>query len=199
MRTRWVANMIIASSMIVLASCGTGTGTGPRPEPVRANPRQAASPIPPVNNPRDVAAVAHRTCDLLTSEEAKKFGLDLPPTPSEGLFGTVYCTWAKTTPELYTVRRVSITVFTNNPTLEAEYNQDRGRPSFELTDILGYPALVSRPDAGSPSCDVDIKLANRQSVSINYDSKEFSNNPQQSCEVAKQVAAAVVMNVPLKS
>lgn len=199
MRTRWVANMIVASSMIVLASCGTGTGTGPRPEPVRSDPRPATSPIPPVHNPRDVAAVAHRTCDLLTSEEAKKFGLDLPPTPSEGLFGTVYCDWAHTTPELYTVRRVSITVFTNNPTLEAEYNQSRDRPSFELTDILGYPALVSRPAADSPSCAVDIKLANRQSVSINYESREFNNNPQHSCEAAKQVAAAVVMNVPLKS
>jgi Protein of unknown function (DUF3558) len=191
--------MIVASSMIVLASCGTGTGMGPRPEPVRSDPRQAASPIRPVNNPRDVAAVAHRTCDLLTSEEAKKIGLDLPPTPSEGLFGTVYCTWAKTTPELYTVRRVSVTVFTNNPTLEVGYNQDRNRPSFELTDVLGYPALVSRPAAGSPSCAIDIKLANRQSVSINYESRELNKTPQQPCDEAKQVAAAVVMNVPLKS
>jgi len=58
---------------------------------------------------------------------------------------------------------------------------------------------VSRPTADSPSCAVDIKLANRQSVSINYVSRELNNNPQQSCEVAKQVAAAVVMNVPLKS
>ena len=191
--------MIVASSVIVLVSCSTGTGTGPRPEPVRSGPGQAASPIPPVNNPRDVAAVAHRTCDLLTSEEAKKFRLDLPPTPSDGLFGTVYCTWAQTTPELYTVRRVSITVFTDNPTLEVEYNLDRNRPSFELTDVLGYPALVSRPAVGSPSCAIDIKLANRQSVSINYESRELNKAPQQPCEEAKQVAAAVVMNVPLKS
>jgi len=191
--------MIAASSMIVLASCGTGTSTGPPAEPVRSNPTQTASPIPPVSNPRDVAAVAHRTCDLLTPQEAKRFGLDLPPTPSDGLFGTVYCGWASTTPDLYTVRRVSISVFTNNPTLEVGYNQDRGRPSFALTDILGYPALVSRPSADVPICDVDIKLANRQSVSINYEARDLSNNPQQSCEVAKQVAAAVLMNVPLKS
>jgi hypothetical protein len=152
-----------------------------------------------VKNPRDVAAIAHRTCELLTSQEAKGFGLDLPPSPSEGLFGTVYCAWTSTTPELYTVRRVSISVFTNNPTLEAAYNQDRGLPSFELTDIADYPALVSRSSADLPICDVDIKLAERQSVSINYESKELNQNPQQSCQVAKQVAAAVVLNVPLKS
>lgn len=113
----------------------------------------------------------------------------------------MYCAWTTTTNDLYTVKRVSISVFTDNPTLEAAYNQDRGLPSFALTDIAGYPALVSRSNANSPSCDVDVKLAERQSVSINYESKEFDNNPQQSCVVAKQVAAVVVMmmNVPPKS
>lgn len=196
MRTRSVASMITISSVIGLAGCGTSTG--PPPEPVRSSHRPAASLIPPVSNPRDVAAVAHRTCDLLTPAQAKGFGLDVPPAPSEGLFGTVYCEWTTTTSELYTVRRASISVFTNNPTLEAAYHNDRGRPSFELTDIAGYPALVSRLNADLPICDVDIKLAERQSVSINYESKEFDRNPQQSCEVAKQVATAVVMNVPLK-
>jgi hypothetical protein len=43
------------------------------------------------------------------------------------------------------------------------------------------------------------KTADRQSVSITYDSKEFNSNPQQSCEAAKQIAAAVVLNVPLKN
>jgi hypothetical protein len=33
-------------------------------------------------------------------------------------------------------------------------------------------------------------------VTVIFESKEFSNNPQQSCEVGKQVAAAVVMNLP---
>jgi hypothetical protein len=193
-RIRWAASWIAAGSVVVLASCSTGTP----PEPVRSSPRQAAGPIPLVKNPRDVAAIAHRTCDLLTSQEAKKFGLGLPPSPSEGLFGTVFCAWTSTTPELYTVRRISISVFTNNPTLEATYNQDRNLPTFELTDIAGYPALVSRSNADLPICDIDIKLAERQSVSINYQSRELNNNPQQSCQVAKQVAAVVVMNVPLK-
>ncbi|MGH3547742.1 MAG: DUF3558 domain-containing protein [Pseudonocardiaceae bacterium] len=195
MRTGSIAKMIAAGSVIVLAGCGTG----PPPQPVRSSSRTATSPIPPVKNPRDVAAVAHRTCDLLTPRQAKGFGLDVPPAPADGLFGTVFCAWTTTTSDLYRVRRVSISVVTNNPTLEVAYNQDRGLPSFALIDIAGYPALVSRSNADWPSCDVDIKLAERQSVSISYESKEFANNPQQSCEVAKQVAAAVVLNVPLRS
>lgn len=194
MRTRLAASMIVCSSVLVLAACGTGTGA----EPVRPSPTQAVSPIPAVKNPRDVAAMARRTCELLTLQQAKAFSLDLPPAPSDGLFGTVYCVWTSTTRDRSMVRRVAISVMTNNPTLEVAYNQWQGRPSFELTEIAGYPVLVSRSNADLPSCDIDIKPAERQSVSITYDSKEFNSNPQQSCEVGKQVAAAVLMNLPPK-
>lgn len=197
MRTRRAASMLAAGSVIALVGCGTGTGA--TPEPVRPSPTQAASPIPPVKDPRDVAAIAQRTCELLTPEQAKGFGLDIPPTPSDGLFDTVYCVWKSTMRDGSMLRRLAVSVMTNNPTLEVAYIQERGRPSFELTEIAGYPAVVSRSNADLPSCGVAIKPAERQSVSITYDSKEFNSNPQQSCEVAKQVAAAVVMNVPLKS
>ena len=89
-------------------------------------------------------------------------------------------------------------MFTDNPTLEVGYAQDRGRPSFELAEISGYPALVSRPLADEPICDIDVKPAERQSFSVTYESRELKNDPQQSCEVGKQVAAAVLMNLPLK-
>jgi hypothetical protein len=96
-------------------------------------------------------------------------------------------------------KRLSVSVTTNNATLEASYNQYRSRPDFNLVEIAGYPALISRSNVNLPSCDIDIKLAERQSVSITYIAREFSSNPQQSCVAAKQVMAAVVMNVPPKS
>jgi hypothetical protein len=34
---------------------------------------------------------------------------------------------------------------------------------------------------------------------VGYNSKEFDKNPQQACEINKQVAAAVLMNLPAKS
>ncbi len=197
MSTGLVAGAIAAGSVISLVGCGTGTGVPP--EPVRPSLTQAASPIPPVKNPLDVAAMARRTCELLTPQQAKGFGLDLPPTPSEALFGTVSCMWLSTTPERETVKQLDISVFTNNPTLEVAYSKGQGLPFFELTDIAGYPAIVTRTNADIPSCGIDVKTAERQSVTVIYDSKEFSKNPQQSCEAAKQIAAAVVMNVPLKN
>ena len=42
-------------------------------------------------------------------------------------------------------------------------------------------------------------MVERQSVSVSYDSKVFNNDPQRACEVGKQVAAAVLMNLPPKS
>ncbi len=197
MRSGLVAGMIAAGSVIALAGCGGGTGAAP--EPVRPSPPQAASPIPLVKNPRDVAAMARRTCELLTPEQAKGFGLDLPPTPSDGLFGTLRCEWLSTTRERETLSQLDISVFTNNPTLEVAYSKRQGLPFFELTEIAGYPALVSRTNADLPFCDIDVKPAERQSVSVSYHSKLFNNNPQQSCEVGKQVAAAVLMNLPPKS
>jgi hypothetical protein len=198
MRTRLTATVITAGSLIALASCGTGTGTPPQPS--RSSPTQAAaSPIPPVKNPRDVAAIAHRTCDLLTPQQAKNFGLDVPPAPSDGPFGTQYCVWQNITSDGLMTKRLSISVTTNNPTLEVSYNQYRSRPDFNLSEIAGYPALISRSNANLPSCDIDIKLADRQSVSIAYIARDFSSNPAQSCVAAKQIMAAVVMNVPPKS
>jgi hypothetical protein len=197
MRVRLVATVIAAGSVIVLAGCGRSTNAAP--EPTRASPSESSSPIPSVKNPRDVTAMARRPCELLTPQQATAFGLDLPPKQLSGLLGTLRCKWTSTTRDRRTFRTVDISMFTNNPTLEVGYNQDRGRPSFELTEIAGYPALVSRPLTDDPSCDIDVKPAERQSVSVSYESMELESSPEQSCVVGKQIAAAVVMNLPTKS
>jgi hypothetical protein len=143
--------------------------------------------------------MTQRPCELLTPQQATGFALDLPPKQMDGLFSTLECEWTSTTRERQLLRFVHIRMFTNNPTLEVAYNQDRDRPFFELTEIFGYPALVSRSIADLAICDIDVKPAERQSVSVTYESKEFNNNPQQACEVGKQVAAVVLMNLPPKS
>ncbi len=197
MRARLVTSVIAAGSVIALAGCGTGAG--PAQEPGQSSPTQAASPIPPVENPRDVAAMAQRPCELLSPQQIAEFGLDSPPKQLEGLLGTLRCKWTSATPDRRTLRTVDISMFTDNLTLEIAYNQDQDRPFFELTEIAGYPALVSRTNAELPICDIDVKPAERQSFSVTYESKEFNDNPQQSCEVGKQVAAAVLTNLPPKS
>jgi uncharacterized protein DUF3558 len=200
MRTRLLASLVAAGSVLVAAGCSSGTDAAP--ESAQASPAPVASPIPPVKNPRDVAAMARRPCELLTSQQATGFGFDLPPEESGGMFGTLDCQWRKTSREQELVRKVDLTMFTNNPTLEVAYSRDhRGLPFFELTEVAGFPAIVTRTNADIARCDIDVKAAERQSVTVIYQSEEqaLKNNPQQSCEVGKQIAAAVLMNLPPKS
>jgi hypothetical protein len=188
--------MVTVGLVIMLVGCGSGMGAAP--EPVRLNPTEAVSPIPLVKNPRDVAAMARRPCELLTSQQAAGFGLDLPPKQYDAALGDVGCKWTSTTRDRRIFRTVYISTFTNNPTLEVVYRRERGRPFFELTEIAGYPAIVTRSNPDLPHCNVDVKPAELQSVSVSYDSDTFNNDPRQACVVGKQVAAAVLMNLPLK-
>lgn len=198
MRTWQAAGVIAIASVAALVGCGERQGAAPERD--RPSTPQATSPIPPVTkSPRDVAAMARRPCELLTAQQAKGFGLDLPPDQMDGLLGTLRCEWTATSRDRQTMKTVNVSMFTDNPTLEAVYNRRQSYPFFELTEVSGYPAVVTRTNADDPSCDITIKPAERQSVSVGYRNKEFSNNPQQSCEINKQVAAAVLMNLPPKS
>lgn len=197
MRTHLVGGLFAAGAVITLAACGTSTSA----PPAAAQPSSglAASPIPPVKNPRDITALARRPCELLTAKQAKEFSLDLPPRQYNAGLGDLGCEWKTTSHNQDLVRKVQIDTFTNNPTLEVAYNKDRNLPFFELTEIAGYPAIVTRLNENIPICDIDVKPAERQSFTLTYEGLEFRSNPQQSCEVGKQVAAAVLMNLPLKS
>jgi hypothetical protein len=156
--------------------------------------------IPAIKNPRDVTAVANRPCMLLTAQQAAGFRLDMPPDQLSGLRGTQRCMWTKTTvPDRQIVRMVNVSMSTNGPAFETVYDRDRGLPSFELADLSGYPAIVTRTNTKSPICTIKIKTTEGQSLSVDYEDKELANNPQKSCETGKQVATAVLMNVPTKS
>ncbi|MGQ0778997.1 MAG: DUF3558 domain-containing protein [Pseudonocardiales bacterium] len=187
---------VVVGFVLLLAGCGADPDSGQQPG---SSSSSAVSPIPSVENPRDVAAMSLRTCELLTPQQAEGFGLDLPPVQLDGLFGTVDCEWNTRIRDGRVVRRVSISVFTNNPTLDVIYNRRTSFASFDLTAVGGYPAIVARPVADLPICNIDVKPAERQSVSLTYDSDELGDNPQQACEVGKQVAEAVLTNLPLKS
>lgn len=199
MRTRQVASLMVAGCLIFVVSCGDNLDSGQSSGSNQSSSSSVVSPILPVQNPRDVAAMAGRTCELLTTQQVRGFGLDLSPLQSDGLFGTVDCEWRTTTSDRRVVKRLFVSVFINNPTLEVVYNRRDGFASFELTAIEGYPATVTRSNANLPVCSVDVKAAERQSVTVTYRSDEFDNDPQQACVVGKQVAEAVLMNLPLKT
>lgn len=196
MMTRLAASVIATGCVAALAGCGSGTSAPPKP--VEPTATHATSPIPTVKNPRDITAIARRPCELLTAQQASGFGLDLPPTQYDAALDGVGCRWMSTTRDRRTYRTVIIDTFTNNLTLEAVYAREHGHPFFELTDIAGYPATVTRSNPDLPYCNIDVKPAEAQSFSVSYHSDTFNSDPQQACVVDKQVAAAVLMNLPPK-
>lgn len=191
MRSRFVAGLVVVGVIVVgagavaLAGCGAGTAGAP----------DAQSVIPRVENPRDVRAVADRPCDLLTPQQAADFGLDRPPRELPGALGGVDCEWRSSQADVW----VYISTATGKPTFEEVYGQRGMFHYFELTEIGGYPAIVSRTDAALPVCDIDLKAGEDQSVTVSYDSTAFNKIPQQGCVVGKRVARAVLQNLPPKA
>jgi Protein of unknown function (DUF3558) len=199
------ASVIAASSVLVLTGCA-GATSAPAPATLRPpatlgpSPTQPVGPIPPVNNPRDITAMTRRPCDVLTAQQAIGFRLDLPGDQLAGLHDTLRCQWTTTTGSAREiVRMVDVSLSADNAAFEAAYSRDRGLAFFELTNIAGYPAIVTRTNPNLPICTVKVKVAEQQSISVDYEDKVLNKNPQQSCEVGKRVAAAVLANVPPKS
>jgi hypothetical protein len=200
------ASLIAVSSVIMTGCAGATSAPAPAPATLRPpatlspSPTQALGPIPPVNNPRDVTTMTRRPCDVLTPQQATGFRLDLPGDQLAGLHGTLRCQWTTTTGTAREiVRMVDVSLSADNSSFEAAYSRDRGLAFFELTNIADYPAIVTRTNPNLPICTVRLKVAEKQSISVDYEDKTLNKNPQQSCEVGKRVAAAVLTNVPPKS
>lgn len=172
---------VMAGWLIASAGCSDGI------------PAQGAhQPIPRVEKPRNIDAIAERPCELLKPKQAAEFGLDLPPRQLAGKLGNVGCEWRSSGLDVW----VYISTFTDKLTLEEVYDRREVLPYFEITEIGGYPAIVSRTDATLPVCDIDIKPAERQSVTVTYDWTALHKTPQQGCVVGKRVAEAVLKNLP---
>lgn len=181
-----VAGVIVASSLVALAGCGyLEKANG-------AEKADAARAVPRVEKPRNIAAVADRPCELLNPQQAARFGLDRPPRQIPGRLGSMDCEWRSSKADVW----VYISTFTNRLTLEEVYTRRESLPYFELTRIGGYPAIVSRTDESLPVCDIDIKPAERQSVTVSFDSTEFNKQPQQGCVVGRRIAETVLSNLP---
>lgn len=186
------AACLVAAAWMLLSNCGgvPNDGQSPLGPPSTV---VAASPIAPVRHPRDVTALASRPCTLLTSQQAARFGLDQPPQQVDDHPGKPVCEWTNSSGD-----RISLSALTADLTLESVYRKRHSFAFFELTEISGYPATVSRASANLPTCDIDLKPAERQTVSLTYESHELGRDMQQACEVGKQVAMTVLMNLPPK-
>lgn len=186
-RSRVAAGVVVTGSLLASVGCGAlaGEQQANEVEPVESR-------LPPVDNPRDIESFVDRPCDLLKPEQAAEFAIDQPPRELPDVFGGVDCEWRSSTAHVW----VYISTSTEELTLEQVYSGRDSLPYLEVTELGGHPAVVSRTQDDLPVCDVDIKLAERQSVTVSYDSIAFNDTPHQGCVVGKRVAQVVLENVP---
>lgn len=191
-----VTALAVGAGVVSVAACDAGSdGHPPRGEGVA---QDSTSPIPPVRNPRDVGVFAQRTCELLTPRQTSDLGFPHQPEQRDAILDTTTCTWTASDSIGLTVRSLTVGLFTNNPTLEAAYRKRDSWPFFELTAVDGYPATVTRSNIDLPTCSIDVRTAERQNFTLAYNAEDLKSAPQRSCDVAKQVASAVLANLPPK-
>lgn len=119
------------------------------------------------------------------------FGLDRPGHQIRGLLGNVDCEWRSSRLDVW----VYISAYTNKVTLEEVYARRATLPYFELTQVGGYPAIVSKTKTRLPACDIDVKPAEHQSLTVSYDSTKLNNRPEQGCAEDKRVVQTVLTNL----
>jgi hypothetical protein len=198
MRNRLAAS-VAAVSMMALAGCATETSGSPAPaQPSQSAAAAAAHPeVHVVARPLDPTKFEADPCGLVPRETISGLGFPDPGTAeskSDALTGP-NCNWISTS----SGRRVSVTLQTGNRDsgiggLNGIYTgHDSGQMPFveNAPDVSGYQAVYAdRQDRRSRgACNLHVAIRDDLVFSVG---DQGYDGQQDSCDAARQVAAAVV-------
>ncbi len=149
--------------------------------------KEPDGPIPPVRNPKNVAAI--QPCLMLTSAQLEANRIDQPGQP-KAVLGSAGCEWgdqAKT-------RQFAVFVDIGNDVLRNVYSQRLAIPVFELTQVAGLPAIRTKVDVDGPTCYFRVATAQTQTLIVRFTA--LRQDRQDPCGPAKAFAETVVGNLP---
>ncbi|MDQ2790904.1 MAG: DUF3558 domain-containing protein [Actinomycetota bacterium] len=175
---------IVLALAAVLAGC---SATGPQPSAPGAAPSAPADPIPPVRDPKNLAGTA--PCQLLTSAQLTSNRMDLP-AQSKKVLDDPGCEWDN---KAHT-REITIYVDTTNDAMHNVYAQRATFPVFEVTQVAGYPAVLTKNNAAATSCYMQVAAAERQTFIVRFTS--LRQGLEEPCGPARALAEDVVANLP---
>jgi uncharacterized protein DUF3558 len=148
-----------------------------------------------ITKPVDVTDLIARPCDALRSDQALVLGFPTPPRqdPSQVL-GSAQCVWT-TVPDTgatgdgptFVLRVIAV----SQPYLRPL--EGPGVPP--LTVISGYPAVVRPATPLVPFCDIEVKTAPHQSLTVSYGSF-VAAELLAPCDQASRVTAVILSNLP---
>lgn len=192
-------SLVLALAALSLASACSQTTAG-SPEPSSSSGQSAPASVggsaaPTISHPLDPTAYLNRTCDLVPQQLVTQLGYtNATPTGEDSSFGPG-CGWVGTDTLKPKNFNVSIEVLNGkrNGGLPTIYKaRDRGFYAFaEPTTVSGYPAAYAdlRDRRAQGKCTVFVGIADDLTFATGVDGY---TNAQDSCDTAKQIAAAVI-------
>jgi hypothetical protein len=171
-----------------LAGCSSGSG-----RPSDAGIASGFSittpedPIPPVRNPKNLAAI--QPCLLLTQAQLEANRIDQPGRPKDVL-GNTGCEWG----DKAQTRQFTVFVDIGNDVLRNVYSQRDAIPVFEMTEVAGLPAIRTKDDVDGASCYFRVAAATTQTLIVRFLSRRQSR--EDPCGPAKSFTETVIGNLP---
>ncbi|MDN5751596.1 MAG: DUF3558 domain-containing protein [Pseudonocardia sp.] len=144
---------------------------------------------PPVTDPRDVRGIA--ACDLLTAEQEERIGLDAATEEQIRAGDDRGCEWRSTDGE-----GVISAVGVQDPPvgLDGLYNVREAYPVFQPGEIDGRPIVrADFVDTDGRDCSIFIGIADDQMIQARAG---FAFQPGRGCEIVREMAAAMIANLP---
>lgn len=187
--------MRVVPAALALAAVLAGCSGGGEPDDADAAPsslgpssvgRAPASPIPPVLNPKNLAAIG--PCLLLTTVQLEAHRIDQPGRPKDVL-GSAGCVWD----DRARTREAAVFVDIGNDVLGNVYAQRDSLPVFELTEVAGQPAIRTQDNVDG-TCYFRVAAAEAQTLIIRFTS--LKQPREEACGPAKALAATVIGNLP---
>ncbi len=177
---------------MVLAAC-FGPPTDATAGPTSATPATSVPQLPP--RPREIDLTGLDTCTLLTPEQQKQLGTDIPPTFSKDpdRYGNRRCHYGKALSSPYFGYSIKA-VTQEDATVYLSGERD---VVARVVSAAGFPAVENRPPKDERGCFVDVSTKDGQYLSVQYAESTGSNDTTEvACEKAR-VAAELAMQTLL--
>ncbi|MDQ4093809.1 MAG: DUF3558 domain-containing protein [Actinomycetota bacterium] len=182
-----VVSAVLALATVLVGCSARGVApTGADATPA-SSPRAPAGPIPPVSNPKNLAAL--QPCLLFTPTQLEANRIDQHGRPKD-LLGSAGCEWG----DRARTRQVRIFVDLGSDVLRNIYAKREAFPLMEVTQVAGYPAIRTMDDVNGTTCYFRVATAERQTLVLGFTS--LQGGPEDPCTPAKALAETVISNLP---
>lgn len=193
MLDRFAILVATAAVAVAVSSCSAPSTNGADPGGSGAAATQSAPTLPP--RPREIDLAGVEVCSLLTPEQQRKLGTDVPPQAGMDTdkYRNAYCDYSKAQSSPRYSYQITIV-----PQEDASvYLTDKRDVVARVVSAAGFPAIQARRPTDERGCFVLVSTKQGQYFDVQYGESTGSNDSTEvACEKAR-VAAEMAMQTLL--